>query len=561
MDSFLETGLSPDILSALDKLGFVKPTPIQAKTIPHLLSEDNDLVALAQTGTGKTAAFGLPLIELTDVSSNTLQSLILCPTRELAIQIEKDVKSFSAHLKGFKVTSVYGGTQIFPQINALKSGVHMVVATPGRAVDLINRKALRLDKLTHVVLDEADEMLNMGFRDDLDFILGSANKDRQTLLFSATMPKEVKRIADEFLFNPDEIEVGQRNTGSQNVSHEFYMVHSRDRYNALKRFVDIHPKIYAIVFCRTRRETKEVAAHLMNDGYNADALHGDLSQAQRDTVMEKFRARHLQILVATDVAARGLDVNELTHVINYNLPDDLEAYIHRSGRTGRAGKKGVSVAIVHTREQRRIKEIEKAANVQFERKMVPNGKDICEKQLFNLIDKVEHTQVDTERIEPYMDPIYKKLAWLSREELIQHFVYVEFSRFLEYYKDADDINVLERSRDEKGRRDAKGGRDERGDRNKKDVPMKRFHLSFGKKDNITPKILFGLINKHCKQRNIEIGSIDLLRNFSFINVEERAADSFMKDMNEVVYKGKKLLVTEASEPKGGKRGSNKKRRK
>lgn len=540
MESFQETGLSVNILSAIEKKGFEKPTPIQAKTIPHLLTEKRDLIALAQTGTGKTAAFGLPLVELTDVDDHSLQSLILCPTRELANQIAKDLTSYSLHTKGLKILAVYGGANIMQQIDALKRGVHVVVATPGRAVDLIKRKALKLEQIRYVVLDEADEMLNMGFRDDLDFILETTPEQRQTLLFSATMPREVQRIAQNYLRNPLEISSGEKNSGALNVEHEYYVVHAKDRYKALKRFVDVHPQIYAIIFCRTRSETKEVSARLIDDGYNAEALHGDLSQAQRDFVMEKFRGRTLQLLVATDVAARGLDVTDLTHVINYNLPDDLEAYIHRSGRTGRAGKNGVSIAIVHTRETGRIKELERSVKKTFTRKMVPTGEEICEKQLFSLIDKVQNIKVDEEQIGPYLDPIYEKLADFSREELIQHFVSAEFNRFLTYYKNAEDINVSSKpnSRD--------NVRAERPSRSRSGAPMVRLHVNVGKNSRLNPIALIGLINDHSSRRGIEIGEIDILKSFSFFNIEKGAENDVLKALNNVDFNGENLVVTLAN---------------
>ncbi len=544
METFHDLNLKPEIVSALDKMGFVNPTPIQAKTIPHLLSESNDLIALAQTGTGKTAAFGIPVVQLIDVEESGIQSLVLCPTRELCIQIARDIENFASEIKGFKVLPVYGGASIVPQMKDLRSGVQMVVATPGRAVDLIKRKALKLDAIRYVVLDEADEMLNMGFKEDLDFILSETPEDRQTLLFSATMPQAIQQISKNYLHAPSEISAGQKNTGSANVSHEYYMVHARDRYKALKRFVDVHPKIYAIVFCRTRQETKDVAAHLMQDGYNADALHGDLSQAQRDQVMEAFRMGHLQLLVATDVAARGLDVNNLTHVINYNLPDDLEAYIHRSGRTGRAGRKGTSIAIVHTREVGRIRDLEKSVKQKFEHKRVPTGQEICQKQLFNLIDKVEQVEVNTDQIASFMEPIYQKLEYLSREELIQHFVSVEFNRFLSYYEEDEDINAELKSRRDRGDDQEKGRGRKKRDKN---VPMVRLHVNVGKTSKLTPVSLIEMINKNSSKRGIEIGEIDILRNFTFFNIEKGFEKDLIKGMNKSVFKGEKLAVSVAKE--------------
>lgn len=546
MNTFKDLQLKPEILSALDEMGFINPTPIQSKTIPHLLSENNDLIALAQTGTGKTAAFGIPLLQLTELEDNSIQSLVLCPTRELCVQIARDVENFAANTKNFKVLAVYGGASIVPQMKDLRSGVHMVIATPGRAVDLIKRNALKLENIRYVVLDEADEMLNMGFKDDLDFILSETPEEKQTLLFSATMPPAIQQISRNYLNAPAEISAGEKNTGSVNVTHEYYVVHARDRYKALKRFVDVHPKIYAIIFCRTRQETKDIAAHLMQDGYNADALHGDLSQAQRDQVMDAFRMGHLQLLVATDVAARGLDVNNLTHVINYNLPDDLEAYIHRSGRTGRAGRKGTSIAIVHTREVNRIRDLEKSVKQKFERKLVPTGEEICSKQLFNLIDKVEKIEVNTEQISQFMEPIYQKLEYLSREELIQHFVSVEFNRFLSYYKQDEDINVEVKASN--SRLDREGGRSRK--RSKSNVPMMRMHVNIGKSSKLTPSALIEMINRATPKKSIEIGEIDILRNFTFFNVEKGFENDLIKGINNRSYKGESVMISVAKENVG-----------
>lgn len=547
METFQDLNLKPEILTALDKMGFTNPTPIQAKTIPHLLTEKNDLIALAQTGTGKTAAFGIPLLQMIDEKDRSIQSLVLCPTRELCIQIAKDIDKFAANTKGFKVLSVYGGANIVPQMQDLRAGVQLVVATPGRAIDLIKRNALKLDGIRYVVMDEADEMLNMGFKEDLDFILAETPQDKQTLLFSATMPRAIQQISKNYLHNPTEISAGTKNSGTANVTHEYYVVNARDRYKALKRFVDVHPKIYAIIFCRTRRETKEVAAHLMEDGYNADALHGDLSQAQRDQVMDGFRSGHIQLLVATDVAARGLDVNDLTHVINYNLPDDIEAYVHRSGRTGRAGKTGTSIVIVHTREMNRVRELERAVKQPFERKMVPTGKDICQNQLFNLIDKVETVDVNKEQIAPFLQPIYDKLDYLSREELIQHFVSVEFNRFLSYYKEDEDINVDLKARRERPERREKRDGENFGRREKRGAPMVRLHVNVGKASKLTPVNLIGLINDNTSKRGIEIGEIDILRNFSFFNIERGFENDVIRGLNKSNFKGEPLVITVAKE--------------
>jgi len=464
MLTFNELGLSPNLLKGIEALGFTNPTPIQEKIIPIVFETENDIVGLAQTGTGKTAAFGLPIIEQIDVKNKSVQSLILAPTRELCIQISKDLENFSKFLPEIEIVPVYGGASIDLQVRALKRGAQIVVATPGRMLDLIKRKAANLTNINIVVLDEADEMLNMGFRDELDGILENTPKTKRTLLFSATMPNEVARIAKNYMNEPIQVTVGKQNAGADNVRHIYYQVHARNRYLALKRIADINPDIYGLVFCRTRMETKEVAEKLIKDGYNADALHGDLSQAQRDQVMGRFRERTLQMLVATDVAARGIDVNDITHVLNYNLPEENEIYTHRSGRTGRAGKSGVSIAIVNYREIHKIPHIEKLIQKKFERLPVPSGPEICNKQLFKLIDKMENVEVDEVQIAPFMETINKKLEWLSKEQIVQRFVSLEFTRFLEYYKNAPDLNEKEDSRREsRGSRDG-GERRDRGER-------------------------------------------------------------------------------------------------
>ena len=537
---FDEMVLDSSLLKAVKELGFQEPTPIQEKVIPKILTDKNDLVAQAQTGTGKTAAFGLPIIQMVDIANKDTQSLVLCPTRELCVQISSDLKKYSTYIDGLRVIPVYGGASIETQIRSLKKGGQIVVGTPGRVRDLINRKILKIKKISWLVLDEADEMLNMGFKEELDAILEGTPESKRTFLFSATMPKAILRIANNYMHQPHEISVGTKNAGAENVKHEYYVTHARHRYEVLKRIADMNPQIYGIVFCRTRRETKEIADKFMSDGYNADALHGDLSQGQRDFVMGRFRNRSLQMLVATDVAARGLDVNDLTHVINYNLPDDLEVYIHRSGRTGRAGKSGTSISIVHTRENRKIKDLEKIAKKPFARKMIPGGKEICKKQLFNLVDKVEKVELNDGQIEEFLPEIYKKLEWLSREELIKHFVSVEFNRFLSYYKNAPDLNVeisnahgkdkayekkkvyeknktfennktFEKNKTfdrDKGRRTSKKG-------------FTRFYINLGSKQNLTATRLIGLVNEKSRIRNIEIGKIDILRKFSFFEIEKQ----------------------------------------
>ncbi len=441
MMTFEELGVSPEIALALADLGFEVPMPVQVQVIPLLLNETNDIVALAQTGTGKTAAYGIPLLQHTDTLSPLPQSLILCPTRELCIQITSDLRNYSANIRDLHIVPVYGGSSMEKQILGLKKGAQIVVATPGRLQDLIRRKAIKLGSIRSVVLDEADEMLNMGFLESIDEILARVPDNRKILLFSATMPKPIAAIAAKYMKNPAEIVIGNRNAGAENIKHLYYVVHARDKYLALKRIVDYYPSIYGIIFCRTRTDTKEIADKLIADGYNADALHGDLSQIQRDSVMQKFRNRHLQLLVATDVAARGLDVNDLTHIINYALPDDISAYTHRSGRTGRAGKAGISMAIINLKEKHLIRQIEKLTGKPFIAAKVPGGREICEKQLFNMVSKMENVEIEHSEIDPYLPVIYRKLAWLDKEEVIKRFVALEFNRFLEYYRDASDINV------------------------------------------------------------------------------------------------------------------------
>jgi ATP-dependent RNA helicase DeaD len=535
---FDEMGLDSSLLKAVKELGFQEPTPIQEKVIPKILTDKNDLVAQAQTGTGKTAAFGLPIIRMVDLANKDTQSLVLCPTRELCVQITSDLKKYSTYKDGLRVIPVYGGASIETQIRSLKKGGQIVVGTPGRVRDLINRKILKIKNIDWLVLDEADEMLNMGFKEELDAILEGTPAGKQTFLFSATMPKAILRIANNYMHQPDEISVGTKNAGAENVKHEYYVSHARHRYEVLKRIADMNPQIYGIVFCRTRHETKEIADKFMNDGYNADALHGDLSQAQRDFVMNRFRNRNLQMLVATDVAARGLDVNDLTHVINFNLPDDLEVYIHRSGRTGRAGKSGTSISIIHTRENRKIKELEKIAKKPFTRKMIPGGKEICKKQLFNLVDKVEKVELNDGQIEEFLPEIYKKLEWLSREDLIKHFVSVEFNRFLSYYKSAPDLNVEVGSTHEKN----KSHERDRAIRTSK-KGFTRFYINLGSKQNLTATRLIGLVNEKSRIRNIEIGKIDILRKFSFFEIKKQHETDILKAFNgHVEFEGEKVTI-------------------
>ncbi len=539
MQNFNEMSLSQELFKAISEMGFEKPTPIQEKTIPAISNQGNDIIALAQTGTGKTAGFGLPIINKVDLGNKNPQSIILCPTRELCLQIASDLKAYSKYIPKLKVQEVYGGASIVPQINALKQGTHIVVGTPGRTLDLIKRKVLKLNKIRWVVLDEADEMLNMGFKEELDSILAATPDEKQTLLFSATMPGGVRNIANKYMNNPEEIAVGGKNTGADNVIHHSYMIKASDKYMALRRLIDINSDMYGIIFCRTRRETKEISDKLMTEGYKADALHGDLSQAQRDSVMQRFRSKHLQVLVATDVAARGLDVKELTHVINYNLPDELEAYIHRSGRTGRAGKFGISIALIHSREAHKLRQIEKLTKKKFEAKKIPGGREICEKRLFSLIDKVEQVVVDEVQIGSFLPAVLKKLSPFDRDELIKRFVSVEFNHFLEYYKNAKDINLTkENTREEKTR--------------KPDSGYARFYINLGTKDNLNAARLIGIINDYTNDRDIAIGKIDILRKFSFFEVERGFESKILGAFTGQLLEGVELEV-QLSKPDSAKK--------
>ena len=530
MDNFKQTRLHPDILKAITEMGFETPTPIQAKTIPHLMASAHDLIATAQTGTGKTAAFGLPSIHLTDIEDRRTQTLVLCPTRELCMQITKDLGNFSKYINGMNILAVYGGASIQAQIKSLKKGAQIVIGTPGRTKDLIKRKRLDISHVARVVLDEADEMLTMGFKKDLEMILAQTPQEKQTLLFSATMSKRVVEITKSYMNNPLEIAAARMNIAAENVQHIYYMVNAKDRYEVIKRIIDINPGIYGIVFCRTRRETKEVANKLMHDGYNADTLHGDLSQMQRDEVMGRFRNRQLQILVATDVAARGLDVDDLSHVINFNLPDDDEIYVHRSGRTGRAGKKGISIIIIHTREVRKIREIEKKFSITFIRETVPSGLDICKKRLYTLIDKVENVEVDEQQIGQFMPDIYKKLEWLEREELIKHFVSTEFNRYLSYYKNARDINISGDSMGEKRSKREKRSREDR-----RNTSFAGFYVNVGFKHKLNPGRLIGLINECLRSSDAVIGKIEVMKTFSFFEIDNKWESKLF-----VGFKGKKF---------------------
>ncbi len=542
MSTFLELGLKEPINKALTDLGYEKPTVIQEKAIPQIISSTDDLKAFAQTGTGKTAAFSLPILQLADENNKNTQAIILSPTRELAVQIGNNIKEFAKYIPNLKVVTVYGGANIDEQIRGLKKGAQIVVGTPGRTVDLINRRALKLGNIQWLVLDEADEMLNMGFKDELDKVLESTPETKQTLLFSATFPREVEAIARNYMTKPVEITSGEKNSGSDDVSHEYYLITERTRYQALKRIADLNPDIYAIIFCRTRRETQEVADNLIKDGYNADALHGELSQAQRDSVMGKFRKKTVQILVATDVAARGLDVNNLTHVINHKLPDQIENYTHRSGRTGRAGKTGISIVLVNNKEKGRLGAIERIIKQKFIQGKVPSGKEICQNQLMHLIDKVNAIEVKESEIEDFLPSIYEKLEGLTREELIQKFVSLEFNTFLSYYENSKDLNDLS-TRD-----NSRGGRGTSEN-------MTRFFINIGRKDSLNPAKLIGLINDQKITDNIEIGAIDILDTFSFFEIDKKFEDetlsTFSNNQPEFSGRGVNIEITKKERGAGG----------
>ena len=560
MKTFEELGVSPEIRMAIEEMGYENPMPVQEEVIPYLLGNRNDVVALAQTGTGKTAAFGLPLIQKIDVSRCIPQALILCPTRELCLQIAGDLTDYSKYITDLKILPVYGGSSIESQIRSLKKGVHIIVATPGRLLDLMERKVANLGTIADVVMDEADEMLNMGFTDSINAILEQVPEDRNTLMFSATMSPEIARIAKTYLHNAKEITIGTKNEGSKNVHHIAYTVHAKDKYLALKRVVDFYPQIYGIIFCRTRKETQEIADKLIQDGYNADSLHGELSQAQRDLVMQKFRQRHLQLLVATDVAARGLDVNDLTHVINYGLPDDTESYTHRSGRTGRAGKTGISIAIINLREKGKMREIERIINKKFEAGTLPSGHAICEQQLIKVIDDIEKVKVDEEEIEAFLPNIYRKLEWLSKEDLIKRVVSMEFNRFLDYYKNAPEIEQPkgnDKKAELKERKDH--GTDKQKTTRKAEKGYTRLFLNLGKSDGFYTNQIIELVNRNLKKERIQIGRIDLMQNFSFFEVIESQAQMVIKALNKVNLNNRKVVVEVAGENTGKSDKSGKKR--
>lgn len=539
MSTFEELGLSPNVLKALGDLGFESPTKVQEQAIPFVIESDQDLVALAQTGTGKTAAFSLPIIHKLDKDSKAIQALVLCPTRELCIQISKDIAAYTKYEKGIQTVSVYGGAPMDGQVRLLRKGCHIVVGTPGRVRDMIERRKLDISNINFLVLDEADEMLTMGFKDELDAILASTPEEKQGLLFSATMPREIDAIAENYMRSPRKIEVSSRNSANLDVKHVYCVARSSDRYRALKRIADISPDMYGIVFCRTRAETKEVADWLMADGYSADALHGDLSQAQRDYVMGRFRKKSIQLLVATDVAARGIDVNNLTHVLHYKIPDQLENYIHRSGRTGRAGNKGTSIALLTAKETHKIRLLERKINQKFERRLIPTGEAVCEKRMLTTINKIATTEVDPS-IEKFLPTVYEQLSNFSKEEILQKFVTLEFERFLSYYKNAPDLNVTpgkdgRRTREDRKRRD-------RGDSN-----FARFYVNVGSKHKMTAPRMIGLINDNLRVKGVEIGKIEIMKGFSFFEIDKAYEDKILASSSKSKVAGVDVLIERTSD--------------
>ena len=563
--TFEELGVSGEILRAIREMGYETPMPVQEKVIPYLLGHNNDVVALAQTGTGKTAAYGLPVLQKIDTTRNEVQAVIMAPTRELCLQITDDLKDYSKYINGLHVLAVYGGASIEPQIRALKKGVQVIVATPGRLVDLMERGVAKLGTVENVVLDEADEMLNMGFSESIDTILAGVPAERNTLLFSATMSKEIERISKNYLHDAKEIVVGSRNEGAEHVNHIYYMVSARDKYNALKRVADYYPEIYAIIFCRTRMETQEIADKLIKDGYNAESLHGELSQAQRDLTMQKFRQHHVQLLVATDVAARGLDVDELTHVINYGLPDDIESYTHRSGRTGRAGRSGTSISIIHVKEKGKVRAIEQQIQKKFVPGILPTGQEICAKQLYKVIDDIEKVEVDEEEIAPFLPEVYRKFDMMEKEDLIKRMVSMEFNTFLNYYKNAPEIIQPSEKGDRKGKAEGFGekrSRSERrghgGERSRTaEAGYTRLFINLGKKDGINPKVFMGFINRVAQGQRIDLGRIDLMQNFSFFEVPEKQTKAVLNVLNGTDFDGRKVNVEITDQPEGQRGGERK----
>lgn len=563
MKTFEELGVSEEIRHAIEELGFEQPMPVQEAVIPYLLGNGNDVIALAQTGTGKTAAYGIPVLQKVDPTKKETQALILSPTRELCLQIADDLSDFSKYIGGLHVAAVYGGASIEMQSRQLRKGAQIIVATPGRLIDLMKRGVAKLENVNNVVLDEADEMLNMGFTESINAIFEGIPSERNTLLFSATMSKEIEKIAKSYLHDYKEIVVGSRNEGAEKVNHIYYMVHAKDKYLALKRIVDYYPSIFAIIFCRTKVETQEIADKLIRDGYNAEALHGDLSQQQRDLTMQKFRQHNVQFLVATDVAARGLDVDDLTHVINYGLPDDIESYTHRSGRTGRAGKKGTSISIIHTRERYKVREIEKIIQKEFVDGTLPAAKEICSKQLFKVMDEILKVDVNEEEIEPFIKDINRHFEFIDKEDIIKKIISMTFNRFLEYYANAPEIEKPSGKRSD--RESNRGSRNSRGERTRKaprtpEAGYKRLFINLGKDDGFYPGEVMQFINKNVHGRQA-VGHIDLLSKFSYIEVPEKDATKVMNALSGATYKGREVRCNDAEEGGHGRGGrSNGERR-
>ena len=555
MKTFEELGVCEEIRKAIEEMGFVQPMPVQEEVIPYLLGNRNDVIALAQTGTGKTAAFGIPVLQriaekprpqLGEIGRGLPHALILAPTRELCLQIADDMRDFAKYMDGIHIEAVYGGASIEQQIRALRKGVQIIVATPGRLIDLMKRGVAQLDDVHNVVLDEADEMLNMGFSESIDAILDGVPEDRNTLLFSATMSKEIERIAKGYLHDYKEIVVGSRNEGAEHVNHIYYMVNAKDKYLALKRLVDYNPRIFAIIFCRTKLETQEVADKLIRDGYNAESLHGDLSQQQRDLTMQKFRQHTVQLLVATDVAARGLDVDDLTHVINYGLPDDIENYTHRSGRTGRAGKKGTSLSIVHSREKHKIRNIEKEIGKEFEQGTIPSAEEICKKQLYKVMDQIVKSDVDEEQIAPFMQDISRYFEYIDKDDLIKKIVSLEFGRFLAYYADAPEIEPVSNKRGEDGKERKERSKREKGQSFAASAGYRKLFINLGKKDGFYPGELMQFLNKNVRG-HVEVGHIDLLTTISYFEVPEEDAQRVIKYVNGQRYKNREVRCNDAAE--------------
>ncbi len=549
MNKFEQLGLSESLLKAILDLGFENPTEVQEKAIPLLLEKDTDLVALAQTGTGKTAAFGFPVIQKIDANNRNTQALILSPTRELCLQITNEIKNYSKYEKGINVVAIYGGASITEQARDIKRGAQIIVATPGRMQDMINRGLVNISQINYCILDEADEMLNMGFYEDIVNILSTTPDEKNTWLFSATMPAEVARIGKQFMHNPEEITVGTKNSGSATVSHEFYLVNARDRYEALKRLADANPDIFSVVFCRTKRDTQQVAEKLIEDGYSAAALHGDLSQAQRDGVMKSFRGRQIQMLVATDVAARGIDVDNVTHVVNYQLPDEIETYNHRSGRTGRAGKLGTSIVIVTKSELRKISSIERIIKQKFEEKTIPSGIEICEIQLLHLANKIKETEVDHE-IDNYLPAINDVLEGLSKEELIKKMVSVEFNRFINYYKKNRDLSSQSSGSDRRERDDRDGA--SRGNNS----GATRYFVNIGSRDNFDWMTLKDFLKETLDLGRDDVFKVDVKEGFSFFNTDAEHTDQVMDILNNVQLEGRRINVEISKNDGGGRRDHN-----